>query len=295
MACACSSMAKVSVSEVKTAEVSKVGTVGMVEEIKMVKDVGFHIWRAPQVDDKGVKKAANWKQAASLGVAIINTLMALKIARMQRDIAAKYRDMFLEDHNRYMNTYSPREKEYMLSLGEAPIYKERYRERGDQYSQYASASIRGAEDWAGYIEDQIPLCTDHSIYNDRAMFNGMLQAGALDTAYTQENYDKIVHDDLRFHRRADALDRGRSLVVSSADFADKASGLYGQLGKGIGTAAEGAMGALGYFGARQNSGYPTGVTSYDAVDNSHQEVGAESGNLRSVGGLTNPITSPRTA
>lgn len=291
-------MAKVSVSEVKTANVSKVGEVGTiknVESIKETRNVGFYWWRAPVVDDTGVKKSATWKQAASIGVAIINTLMAIKIAKMQRDIANRYKDMFLEDHNRYMNVYAPRENEYMLSLGEAPIYKEQYKERGDLYNNFFNGSTKLSDAWANMAIRQVPLCVDPTLTNSRELYRSTLQANTNDTARRQEDYDKIVHDDLRFKRRADALDRGRSLVVNSAEFANKASGLYGQLGSGIGAAAEGAMGALGYFGARNNTGYPTGVTSYDAVDTSHQEPGSESGNLRSVGGLTNPVTSPRTA
>lgn len=288
-------MAKVSVSEVKIGTIDTIGTINKVSEIEKTKNVGFYWWRAPVVDDTGVKKAATWKQAASIAVAVINTLMAIKIAKMQRDIANRYKDMFLEDHNRYMNTYSNREAEYMLALGTDPIYKERYRERGDQYEKYALGSMNTSDSWASLAIKQVPLCIDPTLSNSRELYRDTLLAAARDTAYQQENYDKIIHDDLRFKRRADALDRGRSLVVSSAEFASKAAGVYGQMVDGIGAAAEGAMGALGYFGARANTGYPTGVTSYEAVDSSHQEVGAESGNLRSVGGLTNPVTSSRTA
>lgn len=293
MACACSSMAKVNVSQVKTAEVTRVGTIGVVEDIKSVQRVGFEIWRADQVDDQGIRAEGNWRTLASVGVAIINTLMAYKIAKLQWEIAAKYRDMFMQDHNRYMNNYYPSENKYMLEVGNKPIYKEDYSGRGKLYESYASGSFKTADMWGDLATTQIPLCVDPSLVRARHLNQDILSSAAKDVAYRQEDADKILHDDLRFKWRSDALDRGRSLVVNSAQMGNKAASIYGGLGQAIGQAAEGAAGALGYFGARSNRGLPTGVTSYGAVDTSHQEVGTEAGNLPSVDGLTNPRLNNR--
>lgn len=281
-------MAKVQVANVKTAEVTKVGTVGEITTVEGVKNVGFKVWWAPQVDDRGIKASARWKEAAAMGVAIINTMMAIKIAKLQWEIAAKYRDMFMQDHNRYMTKYSPREKEYMISVGEVPPYREKYKERSEKYRRFHNLNSGLTDAWMNMVRGQVPMCVDPSLSASRDLYRDSLQVTADDTAFTQENYEKIRQDDNRFRRRSDALDRGRSLVVTSADFASRATNMYGQLGKTIGTAAEGAAGALGYFGARNNTSLPTGVTSYDAVDSPAGGPDQSYGNIQSVGGLTNP-------
>lgn len=281
-------MAQVKIAKVDTARVSEVGVVKQIDMIKETQRVGFEIWRAPQVDDAGIRASATWKEAAAVGVAILNTVMANKIAKLQRDIAARYRDMFIEDHNRYMNVYSPSERKYMLEVGSKPIYKENYTGRGNLYEGYLGSAMDITDGWSELITSQVPLCVDPSMLRAQQLQRGELSTAGKDTAYVQENFEKIYQDDLRFKRRADALDRGRSLVVQSATFGQSAANLYGKLGDSIGTAAEGAAGALGYFGARNGTGFPTGVTSYDAVDGDRTANNGEYGNVQSVGGLTNP-------
>lgn len=277
MVCACSAMATVS-----TATVSTIGSIGFVG------NVDFLLWRAPMVSDFGVTSAATLQEAASIAVATLNTVAAMNIAKKQMDIAKAYQNIFEWETNRYFSAYAPCEQSYMISIGKTKEYILDYLGRSAKYSAAVTDGVRvSTANLMGALRT-IPLCLDPSLLAKFNAANDRLMLDAIDTAYRVEDAEKQIRDDKRWKYREQALNRGRSLLKGSADFAKMGSNLYGAMQKDIATAAEGAMGALGYFGARNNTAYPTGTTSYAATDNDTNNFIRSSGNITNVGGLTNP-------
>ena len=65
------------------------------------------------------------------------------------------------------------------------------------------------------------------------------------------------HDMLGIERRNDFLNLGRNLTSEALKYGDVARNLYNQVGQQIDQAANSLMSTLGYYGARNDTFYPT--------------------------------------
>ena len=253
MACACMAgnwtTGNVKVQNVETEKI--VNFLGMTEKFG---DDGFY--SVPTVTDSGVERNARYATLAATTVATINTLAAIEIATKQFNIASDYYTLARQKWDRFRNAYMPCERREMAEACSTPEYEKRYDEQASDYmnevdKNFAMASRRIDDLYARYC-----VCPDPSLAQDIALIQSQIAGDSGNFAYRYEEGRKIAKDDVRWTRRQQALNRGRDLQSTATQYAKAAADTYGNMGDAVGTAAQGAMSAIGYFSSRNDTIYP---------------------------------------
>lgn len=210
----------------------------------------------PQVTDMGIERNANWASLAASGIAAVNTIAAIDIARKQYNIARDYYKLAKRKWDRFLDKYGPCERKEMAEACNTPEYDPKYDERGAEYGNEVSAAFSDVGNRMDAVFRQYCICPDESLVSDMDLTRSIVEADSVNFAYRREENRKIAQDDRRWTRRQQALNRGRDLQSNAAKYAEMAANAYGDVGANIGKAAGGAMTALGYFQNRRDTAYP---------------------------------------
>lgn len=246
MVCACSTMAKLQTQVVQTQKIDNF--LGMTSKETF--------WPQPTVTDSGVQSNANWASIAATAVALVNTVTAVNIANKQYKIAKDYYNLARQKWDRFRSVYMPCERKEMAEACQTPEYTPQYYDKGNAYLNAARYEFGGARTVIDDLYDRYCVCPDPTLAQDLAMMQSAAEGDGKNFAYREEEARKEAKDDKRWNRRAQALNRGRDLQSQAISYAKAAAGAYGDLGKTIGGAAEGAVTALGYFSTRRDTVYP---------------------------------------
>ena len=199
-------------------------------------------------------RAALW-DAAALAMAVLNSVTAARMASRQMDLARRYLAIARGWHAWYNANFVPLENQELdeaLALPKATPYFDaaigrarasaRFALRGRLLarlrttSQYATG-LRGARLKEELIGQAVALTAAEALgrRNEQARVN--------------------ILDERRWKRREQVINRGRNLMADNVRFGQLAMGIYGDLGRQAAQGAAGAMFALGYNPARENTIY----------------------------------------
>lgn len=253
MACACMAgnwtTGNVKVQNVETEKINSF--LGMTTKYG---DNGFYT--RPTVTDSGVEKNAEYATLAATAVATINTLAAIEIANKQYDIANDYYKLAQQKWDRFKSTYMPCERKEMAEACNTPEYEKRYDEQASDYMNEVDKNFAMARRRIDDLYARYCICPDPSLAQDMALIQSQIAGDSGNFAYRYEEGRKIAKDDVRWTRRQQALNRGRDLQSNAAQYAKAAADAYGNLGNAVGSAAQGAISAIGYFSNRNDTIYP---------------------------------------
>lgn len=208
------------------------------------------------VSDSGLGTAATIAQAAAVAVAGYQVNAAISIAEKQEQLAKGYLAISQEENNYYYNTYAPcedTELEEACSAVTEPMHI-------DSSTGRYIASIR--HQYVGKTEKELACnsryCTGRAaaIIRDNAMQEAAAAATAANMARRYEEALYEARDDLRWNRRAQALNRGRDMMAQALTFSGISYGIFGELGQQAAYGAAGAIGYLGYSQTRRPTVYP---------------------------------------
>lgn len=238
----------------------------------------FATWAAPEVSNEG-ESAWSWIwRTAGLALALYNTKIQGKIYKEQERLSNNYYNMAKDKLNRFMNNYKPLE---LALLEEVKTEPEAEMNCKDDRKR-AKASVNGAFDTlGGYLERQakkLRVCIDDS-KTHRMDYRKTL---ALVDA---ENYNLIddqlyvdYKNDRRWNRRSNVLSLGRNMSGEALNFGDVARTFYGQLGPQLDKITGSLMGAIGYYGGRNDTYYPNMfLGNYGGLGNSLISTGTTAG------------------
>lgn len=214
-------------------------------------------WAAPEISDKGEFKWTELFNAAAIVIALANGIAQAEILNKQMDLADGYYQMAKYKWDRFANKYMPLEKKLLQEVSTVDI-----RELDcDDDRQRAELSVNTAFDSLNqHLSRQarkLRLCIDPSMVG---MVDHKRALALVDTENYNIQDDQWFTDfknDQRWNRRSNVLNLGRNLSSEALKYGDVARSLYANVGAQIDKAASSLIGALGYYGARNDTYYPT--------------------------------------
>ena len=182
------------------------------------------------VTDEGIKNTAKWKSILSAAIVIYNTLMALKIAKLQRDLGEKYLQLSEDHRNYYNDRYKPLEESMTKEASELPFY-----ERNKDPLYTGQMLVTAKNQTRGAIDKSIS-CTGRYCTGQRAaiMTDQLLDQAANESlvagmAHRYADREEITQNNLRWDKREQVLKIGRDIPAEAASYANMAMGVLGDL------------------------------------------------------------------
>lgn len=247
--------------------------------------VRFCHWAAPEITDVGVNAWNTAFQVAALTIAAANAVAQGEIHSKQMDLAESYYSMAKYKWDRFAGNYVPLELKLLNEVSSVPV---RSLDCSDD-RQRASVAVRSSFDvmsnFMSRMAKQYCLCLDPSQIRDIEYDNTVALVDTENYNLYDDQFFTDFKNDQRWNRRSNVLNLGRNLTSTALKYGDVARSQYSAVGAELQQAASGMVQALGYYGARNDTYYPTDYLN-SAAQSSSQIV--------SVGGGTGSVNPANT-
>lgn len=219
--------------------------------------VRFCHWAAPEVSDVGENAWASAFRAASVAIAIANGLAQAEIADKQQDLAESWYSQAKYKWDRFAGKYMQLEKKLLNEVSSVPIRKMDCADADMRASSAVNTAYDSIGDFISRRAKAMRMCIDPSLLSVVDSKRALMLVDAENYNLVDELWYTDYKNDQRWNRRSNVLNLGRNLSSEAMKYGDVARQLYGQVGQQIDRAAQGVMQALGYYGARNDTYYPT--------------------------------------
>lgn len=208
------------------------------------------------ISDSGITWAARVAQAAAVAVAGYNTAAAIKMAKKQEELARGYLNIAKDERNYYNEVYAPCEDGEIREACRAGLDKMHVdstvgRMQATVRHQFAAHPGKDLCGISRYCTGKIA-----AVIHDLEVAQAQALASVTGLGIRYEEQRREAKDDLRWNRRAQALNRGRDMMAEAVEYSGFAYGLFGRLGAQAASGAAGAIGYLGYASTRHDTRYP---------------------------------------
>lgn len=248
--------------------------------------VRFCSWAAPEVTDIGNNAWGVAFQGAAIAISIANGLAQAQISEKQMDLAEGWYQQAKYKWDRFNNKYKPLEI-FLLNEVSSVLVKiidcdaARQRARTNVNTAYT-----GALGTFTRARSRYRLCIDPSLVSVLDFKQSMMLVDTENYNLDDERFFTDYKNDQRWNRRSNVLNLGRNLSSESLKYGQVANQLYSQLGAQLDRAAGGLIGALGYYGARNDTYYPTTYLGSNGSTNKGMLITTDySSNVNPVAGL----------
>lgn len=209
-------------------------------------------------------------EAANTAIALANSVAQGDIADKQQDLSERYYDMASSKWSRFESQYMPLEKQLVNEVAAEPI---KDMDCTGAIGQATENLYSTYSDCMGALNRDMRamhLCNDYSpIRSAISYYNNQLRVDMMDFAMEDEHWYTDYKNDKRWNRRNAVLNIGRNMASDALKYGDVAMKTFGRVGQQIQTAATGMASALGYYGGRNDTYYPTTfLSSYGNSSNS---------------------------
>lgn len=259
---------------------SATGVPGMFDTIR------FCHWAAPEYGGQGEKWWTMLFQAAALAIAIANGVAQSEIADMRQDLADRYYNMAKYKWDRFSQKYMPLEKKLLNETSSAPIRDIDCAGADTRAQQAVNLAYDGILDFMARTVKSYRLCIDESYTTVVDNRRNLMTVDTENYNLADERWFTDVKNDQRWNRRSNVLNLGRNLSSQAMSYGDVANSLLKQVGAQLDRAASGMIQAFGYYGARNDTFYPT---SYLA---SASGLGTNMVNVSTPGSITPTDLNP---
>lgn len=217
----------------------------------------FAHWAAPEITDKGYNAWAKLFQAAALIIALANAAAQGEIHSKQMDLAEGYYDMAKYKWDRFAAKYIPLEKKLVYEVGNEPVRELNCTDDRARAVTSVNSSFSSSSSALNRLAKAYRVCLDPTLV-DYMEHKRMV---ALTDTENYNLYDDRFYTDMRndrrWNRRSAVLNLGRNLASQALKYGDIAKSMLSTVGAEIDQAARGMVQALGYYGARNDTFYPT--------------------------------------
>lgn len=223
----------------------------------MFSPIRFAHWLAPEVSGDSQKTWNYVLDAASLAIAIANAYVQGKIADKNQDLAQSYYDMAQYKWDRFKSAYMPLEKKLLKEVSSAEVRSLDCASDRNRAVNAVDTSYTLASNMVKRNATKYRVCIDPSM---ASMLDFRRSAMLVDTENYNISDDRWFTDyknDQRWDRRSNVLSLGRNLTSLALSYGETARALMKNVSAQVETAASSALYALGYFGARNDTVYPT--------------------------------------
>ena len=218
----------------------------------------FCHWAAPEYGSQGETLWTNFWEAAQLAISLLNASIQGQIADKQEDLAKKYYEQAKYKWDRFENNYMPLEQSILWEASSEPI-----REMDcEDDTLRAHVAVTSAYDYANdYMANiaakQYRLCLDPTVVSQMQYAQNVAEVDTINYNLRDDQWFVDFKNDQRWNRRSNILNLGRNLGSVAMQYGDVARKLMGNVSD-IANKAFGSLSqALGYYGARFDTVYPT--------------------------------------
>lgn len=225
----------------------------------------FCNWAAPEYGPEGENKWTLAFQAAQLAIATLNALIQGQIADLQEDLAEGYYQQAKYKWDRFEGTYMPLEKSILKEASEEPIKEMDCADDASRAALAVNTAYNYADTHLLNLAQGYRLCLDDSVINqlDYSRTRNLVDT----TNYNMRDDQWFVDfkNDQRWARRSNILNLGRNLTSMAMQYGDVARQAAGRVSD-IANKAFGSLSqAIGYYGSRFDTFYPTTFLSGQAT------------------------------
>lgn len=208
-------------------------------------------------------------EGASLAISLANSVAQGEIAAKQKDLADKYYDMAKSKWDRFEQNYVPLERKLLHDVAATPV-RELECQMAQARADTAVATAYGAANsaftrWAKRTKN----CVAPEILTELSRQEALARTDCRSFNLEDDRWFTDYSNDKRWNRRSTVLNLGRNMASEALKYGDVSLKTFGAVGGQINTAAGGVVSALGYYGARNDTYYPTTfMSSYGNSGNS---------------------------
>lgn len=217
----------------------------------------FCHWAAPEYGPKGEFSWVNAFRVAQLGVALLNASIQGQIADKQEDLAEGYYRQAKYKWDRFAGKYRPLEESILWEASSEPVKKLDCDADRMRAEQAVGTSFDYIDRYMANQAKAYRLCLDATVVNQLSFSRNLLLADTENYNLRDDQWFVDFKNDQRWNRRSNILNLGRNLGAQAMQYGDVARKLLGDV-SGIADKAAGSLSqALGYYGARFDTVYPT--------------------------------------
>ena len=231
----------------------------------------FCNWAAPEWGPVGENAWDEAFKAAALAISIANGIAQSKIADRQQDLADRYYRMAEYKWNRFFKKYVPLEKKLLKEVLNEPLREMDCGDDRSRASSWVSRAYGAMEKWTASKAKSMRMCLSAADLLRPDLRKARAFADVTNYNYADDQWYADYRNDKRWNRRSSVLNLGRNLGSEALKYGDVARSLLNSVSGKIEQAASGLVSALGYYGARLDTYYPS---SY---------LGQSQGNLANIG------------
>lgn len=225
--------------------------------------VRFCRWAAPEITDKGNKWWANLFRGAAIAIALGNAAAQGTISDKKMDLAEGYYDMAKFKWDRFKKQYMPLEKKLLNEVSNVPIKEMDCAEAAGRAKLAVDTAYESINIYLKQKARSMRQCFDSTQFIVLNTRQGLLLADTENYNLLDEQWFTEFKNDQRWNRRSTVLNLGRNLSTEALRYGDVARTVFGAVGTQLNTAAAGVVQALGYYGARNDTFYPTTYLNQD--------------------------------
>lgn len=222
----------------------------------LLSPISFCHWQPDETTNIGNAIWAIIFNGAQIAIAVYNAIKQEEIADKQMDLAESWYSHADYKWERFKGNYMPLEKRLLNETVNKAVPKldcDGAEIRADQ-SVYSSYTIM--DRFFRRQSQQYRLCIKDSTVTDIMNNRALMLVDMKNYNYADDRWFRDFKDDQRWSRRSNMLNLGRNLDSMALAYGSIASKTFGAVGAQYDRVAQGAMQALGYFGARNDTYMP---------------------------------------
>lgn len=226
--------------------------------------IRFCHWAAPEYGPTGESAWTNAFRAAQLAIAILNATIQGQISDMQQDLADSYYQQAKYKWDRFANNYKPLEESILWEAQSEPIRSMDCVDDRARAQSAVNAGFNYMDEYAGKTAKAYRLCLDESAVRQLAYSRNLLMVDTENYNLRDDQWFVDFKNDQRWNRRSNILNLGRNLGSVAMQYGDVARKLMTDVSNITNKAAGTLSQALGYYGTRFDTYYPTSYLGGEA-------------------------------
>lgn len=251
--------------------------------------IRFCHWAAPEYTAVGESAWNNFFTVAQLLVAVANAIAQQNIADKQQDLADSYYQMAKDKWDRFKNKYMPLEIKLLNETSTEPIVDLNCTDDFRRAEASVNPAYAQMQEYMAHAKNKFNLCIDPTLVTMMETKQAVTLVDTTNYNLQDDQWYVDYRNDKRWNRRSNILNLGRNLASEALKYGDVARNIYNQVGQQIDQAANSLISSLGYYGARNDTFYPTtmmsgyGTTNAGMVVSSTPAFGGATGMLDATG------------
>lgn len=219
--------------------------------------IRFCHWAAPEYGGVGESLWTKAFQAAQLAISALNALIQGQISDLQQDLAEGYYQQAKYKWDRFSAKYQPLEKSILWEASNTPIREMDCTDDRARAVGAVNPSFDYIGDYMGGIAKGYRLCMDSTMVRQLEYSRNLLLVDTENYNLRDDQWFTDFKNDQRWNRRSNILNLGRNLGAQALQYGDVARKLAGSVSDIANRAFGSISQALGYYGTRFDTFYPT--------------------------------------